>query len=142
MTGIPITDFLESLTNIAIGVGGALTLVSVFLGIIQYCTSQGDPTKSRRAKNTITGSTIGLTVIVISWAVIELVLLKLIDAEWLISAEKATNIATILGVSLTVVVTGYTFYRWKHAERRRREDLHKQIHIIESEFFAKQKLLQ
>jgi len=67
----------ETLTNVLNGfflVIGALAVFFVVLGGIQYSTSSGDPSSSRKAREMIIYALVGLGVVVSAFAIVNFVL--------------------------------------------------------------------
>lgn len=76
--GVPAVDVtnttIVNVFNSVLGLAGALAVVFVVYGGIQYSLSQGDPAKVKQAKDTILYSVIGLVVVMVSFAIINLVI--------------------------------------------------------------------
>lgn len=68
---------VNSILNTVFVVVGIVAVVMIILGGINYSTSQGDPGKATKAKNTIMYAIIGLVVVIISFAVVNFVLAAL-----------------------------------------------------------------
>jgi len=60
--------------NFALGVIGFVAVAFIIIGGVQYMTSQGDPGKITRAKNTIMYSVIGLIISLLAFAIVNFVL--------------------------------------------------------------------
>ncbi len=60
--------------NFALGVIGFVAVAFIIIGGVQYMTSQGDPGKITRAKNTIMYSVIGLVISLLAFAIVNFVL--------------------------------------------------------------------
>ena len=64
------------------GVVGALSLVAVIfivVGGVNYMTSQGDPGKTKKAKDTILYAVIGLIIAVLAFAIVNFVIVNIIN---------------------------------------------------------------
>ncbi|MDO4526693.1 MAG: pilin [Candidatus Saccharibacteria bacterium] len=79
-------DNPENLQNVIVGavngVVGILALVAVIfvlIGGINYITSAGDPSKVKKAKETILYALIGLAVAVLSFAIVNFVIVKVLS---------------------------------------------------------------
>jgi hypothetical protein len=67
--------FQRGLT-VAFTIIGAITVLMVIIGGIQYMTSSGDPGKASKAKNTIIFSLVGLIVCILAVTIVQFVLGK------------------------------------------------------------------
>ena len=63
--------------NVILGVISFVAVVFIIIGGVQYMTSQGDPGKIAKAKNAIMYSVIGLVVALLSFAIINFILVKI-----------------------------------------------------------------
>ena len=73
---------VQNITNIIngiIAVLGIVAVVVIILGGVQYMTSSGDAAKVKKAKDTILYGVIGLIVCVLAFAVVNFVIMGLID---------------------------------------------------------------
>lgn len=71
------TDLMEVLKvviNVVIGVVGLIAVAMIVVGGINFTTSQGDPQKTKKAKDTILYGVIGLVVALLAFAVVNFVL--------------------------------------------------------------------
>ncbi len=62
-----------NIINVGISVGGILAVFFIIVGGIQIATSQGDPSKFSKGKNTILYAVIGLIVMLVSYAIVAFV---------------------------------------------------------------------
>jgi hypothetical protein len=69
-----LTDMIKNIVNLVIFVVGIIAVIMVILGGIQYSTSQGDPAKVKKAKDTILYGIIGLVVAILAFAIVNFVL--------------------------------------------------------------------
>ena len=60
--------------NAIIGVIGIVAVIMIILGGISYTTSQGDPGKTKKARDTILYGVIGLIVVLLAFAIVNFVL--------------------------------------------------------------------
>lgn len=63
--------------NAIIGVIGIVAVIMIILGGIGYATSQGDPGKTKKARDTILYGVIGLIVTLLAFAIVNFVLAQL-----------------------------------------------------------------
>jgi len=69
-----IDGIFQSIAAIIIVLVGIVAVVMIILGGIQYSTSQGDPGKVKKAKDTIMYGIIGLIVAILAFAIVTFVL--------------------------------------------------------------------
>lgn len=62
------------MSNIVFPVAGAICVVFIIIGGIQYTTSNGDPGQTKRAKDTLIYSIVGLVFVVMAFAIVQLIL--------------------------------------------------------------------
>lgn len=75
------TEFEGLIVNILNGIIAVLGLVAVIyiiIGGVNYMTSSGDPNKTQKAKNTILYALIGLIICVLSFAIVNFAIVKII----------------------------------------------------------------
>jgi len=65
---------IRNIINAVIFIIGIVAVVMIILGGIQYSTSQGDPGKVKKAKDTIMYGIIGLIVAILAFAIVNFVL--------------------------------------------------------------------
>lgn len=65
---------VKQIINVVLGVIGVVAVVMIILGGVSYTTSQGDPEKIKKGKNTILYGIIGLVVAMLAFAVVNFVL--------------------------------------------------------------------
>lgn len=65
-------DLVQSGFNSLLGLAGAVAVVFIVLGGIKYSSSQGDPNTTRQGKEMIIYSLVGLVVVMLSFAIIQL----------------------------------------------------------------------
>ena len=71
---------IMSILNAIIAISGLIAVIYVIIGGINYMTSQGDAGKLQKAKNTILYALIGMTVAVLAFAIVNFVIVKIVDA--------------------------------------------------------------
>ena len=69
-----LTDTIKLIINMIIFAVGLVAVVMVILGGVQYSTSQGDPGKVKKAKDTIMYGIIGMVVAILAFAIVNFVL--------------------------------------------------------------------
>ena len=75
-------DLTNTIVGIINGIVGVLAIVAVIfvvVGGVNYMTSQGDPGKTKKAKDTILYATIGLIIAVLAFAIVNFVITKVIN---------------------------------------------------------------
>ncbi len=72
--GKGLMDTVLVIINVILAVLGIVTVLMIILGGVNYTTSQGDPTKAAKAKNTILYGVIGLVIALLAFAVVNFVL--------------------------------------------------------------------
>lgn len=77
---IPKTEFqtganskITSIVELVFGVFGGVALIIIILAGIQFITSQGDPQKTAKARNTIIYAAVGLAVSLTAFAIVSVV---------------------------------------------------------------------
>lgn len=71
------TNLLESIINILLFLIGAIAVIMIIIGGIQYTTSNGDQGQITGAKNTILYAIIGLVVAIMAYAIVNFVVNRL-----------------------------------------------------------------
>ena len=77
-TGNQLPNVIVNILNGVIAVAGVIAVIFVVVGGVQYMTSSGDAGKIKKAKDTILYAIIGLIVCVLSYAIVNFVILKII----------------------------------------------------------------
>lgn len=67
---------VDSIVKAVLGICGAIAVIFIVLGAIRYGTSQGDPSATRQAKETIIYALVGLVVVVMAFGLVQFVLNK------------------------------------------------------------------
>ena len=80
-TGLPSVQAgksqVDTALQIVFGVIGAMALIFIIIGGIQFVTSQGDPQSANKARNTILYSVVGLVVALSAEVIVTFVLGKI-----------------------------------------------------------------
>ena len=61
---------IKDILNVVIGVLGIVAVIFIVVGGVRYMTSSGDPTKTKKARDTILYACIGLGVCALSFAIV------------------------------------------------------------------------
>ena len=69
-----LNSVVQTIVNTIIFAVGIIAVIMVIMGGIQYSTSQGDPGKVKKAKDTILYGIIGLAVAILAFAIVNFVL--------------------------------------------------------------------
>lgn len=70
-------DITQTIINVIIAVLGIVAVVVIVLGGVNFVISQGDPAKTKKAKDTILYGVIGLAVALLAYAIVNFVLASL-----------------------------------------------------------------
>lgn len=65
---------IQTAVNVVLSVLGIVTVLMIVLGGVNYTTSQGDPGKTKKAKDTIVFGIIGLIIAMLAFAIVNFVL--------------------------------------------------------------------
>jgi len=80
-TGLPTVNAtsgnLQSAIQIIIGVAGAIAVVMIVIGGLQFITAQGDPSGVAKARKTLVFALVGLIVAILAEAIVTFVISKL-----------------------------------------------------------------
>lgn len=72
--GNDLNEIIQMIVNAIIFIIGIVAVVMIILGGISYATSQGDPSKVKKGKDTILYGIIGLIVALLAYAIVNFVL--------------------------------------------------------------------
>lgn len=72
--GQDLMSTVQTIINVALSILGIVTVLMIILGAVQYTTSQGDPAKATKARNTILYGVIGLVIALLAFAIVNFVL--------------------------------------------------------------------
>ncbi|MBQ3296832.1 hypothetical protein IJH01_01735 [Candidatus Saccharibacteria bacterium] len=73
-SGLGLFDVIESILYVVISIAGIIAVIFIIVGGFQYMTSSGDPSKTKKAKDTILYSVIGLIVCALAFAIVNFVI--------------------------------------------------------------------
>ena len=79
--GKSLMEVVQTVLNVIISVLGIVTVIMIIVGGVQYMTSQGDPAKATKARNTILYGVIGLIVALLSFAIVNFVLKEVFNPD-------------------------------------------------------------
>lgn len=71
------TGTIQTVLNIVFGTVGAIALLVVIVGALQYIISNGDPQTTSRAKDTIIYAVVGLAIVIMAAAIVNFVYSRL-----------------------------------------------------------------
>ena len=74
-------NVIVSILNVIIGVAGFISVIWIIIGGVNYMTSSGDPNKTKKARDTILYACIGLIICVLSFAIVNFVILNVLKAS-------------------------------------------------------------
>ena len=74
-----LTKSIQDITNVLLFVVGAVSVIMIIYGGIQYVTSSGDSSKVQNAKNTILYSIVGIVVAILAYAITNFVVSSFIS---------------------------------------------------------------
>ena len=72
--GDDLVSSVKTIINVVLGVLSFVAVAIIILGGVSYMTSQGDPAKATKAKNTIIYAVIGLVVSLLAFAIVNFVI--------------------------------------------------------------------
>lgn len=67
----------QNIINVVIAVLGIVAVIFVIIGAVQYMTSQGDPGKTKKAKDTILYAILGIILAALAFTIVNFVLVNL-----------------------------------------------------------------
>jgi hypothetical protein len=74
-----LTTGITNILNAIIGVIGLVAVIFIIIGGVNYMTSNGDPQKTKKAKDTILYATIGLIICALAFAIVNFVIRTILD---------------------------------------------------------------
>ncbi|MBR2659756.1 hypothetical protein IKD60_03275 [Candidatus Saccharibacteria bacterium] len=89
--GKSLMEVVQTILNVIISVLGIVTVIMIILGGVQYMTSQGDPAKATKARNTILYGVIGLVVALLAFAIVNFVLDEVFKSDAVTKTEDTTQ---------------------------------------------------
>ncbi len=69
-----LSGLITTVTNLLLGIAGAVAVIFIIVGGIQYATSGGSEDKTRTAKSTITNAVIGLIITILAFVIVNFVI--------------------------------------------------------------------
>ena len=69
-----VTNTVGTALNVVFGIVAIIAVVMIVIGGVSYTTSQGDPGKVKKAKDTILYGIIGLVVALLAFAIVQFIL--------------------------------------------------------------------
>ena len=81
-------NIMLNIINIVIAILGLVAILFVIIGAVGYTTSQGDPAKTKKARDTILYAILGVVLAVLAYAIVNFVLVSLFKAG---GAETESN---------------------------------------------------
>ncbi|MBQ6375531.1 hypothetical protein IJJ37_01185 [Candidatus Saccharibacteria bacterium] len=85
------SNALQGILNGIIGFLGVVAVIVIVIGGVMYMTSQGDPGKTKKAKDTILYATIGLIISVLAFAITNFVIINVIGGKSTNSSEETST---------------------------------------------------
>ncbi len=76
-----IGNVAQNIINIVIAVLGIVAVLFVVIGAAQYVTSQGDPGKTKKAKDTILYAILGVVLATLAYAIVNFVLANVFNSD-------------------------------------------------------------
>ncbi len=73
-SGGDVNEMIQRIINLVIFIIGMVAVVMIILGGVNYATSQGDPGKVKKAKDTILYGIIGLVVAILAFALVNFII--------------------------------------------------------------------
>ena len=73
-SGDELSDIIKKIVNAVIFIIGIVAVVMIILGGVNYATSQGDPQKVKKGKDTILYGIIGLVIAILAYAIVNFVI--------------------------------------------------------------------
>ncbi|MBR2767234.1 hypothetical protein IKD67_04105 [Candidatus Saccharibacteria bacterium] len=74
-------NIIINILNAIIGIAGIISVIWIIIGGINYMTSSGDSTKTKKARDTILYACIGLIICVLSFAIVNFVIINILKAN-------------------------------------------------------------
>lgn len=78
---IKVGTVVQNIINAVITVLGIVAVLFVVVGAVGYTTSQGDPAKTKKARDTILYAILGVVLAVLAYTIVNFVLASLFKAE-------------------------------------------------------------
>lgn len=87
-SGDDLPNVIINILNAIIGVVGIISVIWIIIGGVNYMTSSGDANKTKKARDTILYACIGLIICVLSFAIVNFVITRIIDSPSNYSTSK------------------------------------------------------
>ena len=71
-------NVIINILNAIIGVAGFISVIWIIIGGVSYMTSAGDPSKTKKARDTILYACIGLIICVLAFVIVNFVILNIL----------------------------------------------------------------
>ena len=71
--GLTLTGAIDNIVNTLLFIIGIIAVLVIIIGGIMFATSAGDPSRAKRAKDTILYAVIGLVVAILAYAIVNFV---------------------------------------------------------------------
>lgn len=78
---VQVGSVVQNIINVVIAVLGIVAVLFVVIGAVGYTTSQGDPAKTKKARDTILYAILGVVLAVLAYTIVNFVLASLFKAE-------------------------------------------------------------
>ena len=78
---VRVGEIVQNIINIVIAILGIVAVLFVVIGAVGYTTSQGDPTKTKKARDTIVYAILGVVLAGLAYTIVNFVLSSLFKAE-------------------------------------------------------------
>lgn len=73
-----LNNVVVNILSAIIGVAGFIAVIWIIIGGVNYMTSSGDPSKTKKARDTILYACIGLIICVLSFVIVNFVILNIL----------------------------------------------------------------
>lgn len=74
-----VPDVVTNILNVVISLAGLVSVIFIIIGGVNYMTSTGEPSKVKKAKDTILYAVIGLIICVLAFAIVNFVIRGIIN---------------------------------------------------------------
>ena len=75
----PLQSDIKNIIHAIMGVVGIVAVIVIIIGGVTYATSQGDPSKVKKGKDTILYGVIGLVICVLAFAIVNFVIANILN---------------------------------------------------------------
>lgn len=77
-TGDDLPNVIVNILDAIIGIAGLISVIWIIIGGVSYMTSSGDPSKTKKARDTVLYACIGLIVCVLAFVIVNFVILEVL----------------------------------------------------------------